>query len=218
MESIEVTPEITGQFAPGQQEALETEAAETAPVEPQTPEVTPEPAAEAEPAPEPQAAPAGLDQFTEEYSKTGTLSAESFEALEKMGYPRHVVDQYIAGTKALVEQQANALYSKVGGQEAYNAMIQWASENLSPDEIDAYNASVSAGDAKQAEFAVKSLEARYRVENAGEPRFISGTKAAAPGGYESAAQIVAAMSDPRYKTDEAYRDEVVRKIAHSNVL
>lgn len=218
MESIEVKPEITGQFAPGQREALEAETAEAVPPEPQTPEVAPEPAAEAEPAPEPQAAPAGLDQFTEEYSKTGQLSTESFAALEKMGYPRHVVDQYIAGTKALAEQQANAMYSTVGGREAYDSMIQWAAESLSPDEIDAYNIAVSTGDSKQSAFAVKSLEARFRVENAGEPRFISAAKASGPSGFESAAQMVAAMSDPRYKNDEAYRDDVVRKIANSNVL
>jgi hypothetical protein len=220
MESVQVNGEVTGQFAPGQREAIEAEAAETpAPEVPQTPEVTPEPEAQTEPTPAPQEAPAGLDQFTEEYAKTGALSDESFAALEKMGYPRHVVDQYIAGTKALAEQQANAIYSTVGGREAYDGMIEWAAENLPADEIEAFNAAVSSSDTKQASFAVKSLEARYRVANAGEPRFIAaGGRTASPSGYESVAQVVAAMSDPRYKNDDAYRDEVVRKIAASNVL
>ena len=40
----------------------------------------------------------------------------------------------------------------------------------------------------------------------------------APGGYDSVAQVVAAMSDRRYANDPAYRAEVERKIANSTVL
>jgi hypothetical protein len=40
----------------------------------------------------------------------------------------------------------------------------------------------------------------------------------APGGFESVAQVVAAMSDPRYKIDPAYRAQVERKIANSTVI
>jgi len=36
--------------------------------------------------------------------------------------------------------------------------------------------------------------------------------------FRSVAEVVQAMSDPRYKTDQAYRSDVERKIAASNVL
>jgi hypothetical protein len=36
--------------------------------------------------------------------------------------------------------------------------------------------------------------------------------------YRSVAEVVAAMSDPRYKSDAAYRSDVERKLAISNVF
>jgi hypothetical protein len=85
-------------------------------------------------------------------------------------------------------------------------------------EIEAYNRAVESGDLDSAMFAVKGLQARYKAASgAAEPRFVQGGKSA-PGGYESVAQVVAAMSDKRYSTDPAYRAEVERKIGNSTVL
>jgi hypothetical protein len=67
-------------------------------------------------------------------------------------------------------------------------------------------------------FAVKGLQARYKASvGAAEPKFIQGGKTN-PGGYQSVAEVVAAMSDRRYKIDPAYRAEVERKIGNSTVL
>jgi hypothetical protein len=205
-DKVEVNPEITGSMAPGQEEPTTEATPDVAPAEseaPQSPEI-----------PEP---PKGVEKFADEYAKTGELSDNSFKELESMGISRDVVENYIKGVQAIAEQSSNVLYNSVGGRETYDAMIEWAGSSLSESEIQAYNNAVSSGDNNQAAFAVKSLEARYRVAN-NEPRFVEGSAKAGPSGFNSVAELVAAMGDPRYKNDEAYRAEVTKKIANSSVL
>ena len=35
--------------------------------------------------------------------------------------------------------------------------------------------------------------------------------------FRSQAELVAAMGDPRYETDEAYRDDIIRKLDQSDL-
>jgi hypothetical protein len=156
--------------------------------------------------------------FTQEFSDRGELSEESFGKLEAMGLPKGVVTQYIEGAKALAEQQVTSLTSEIGGKEAYSQMITWASRNLKPEQITAYNTAVSANDPQQQALAIRGLYAQYR-EAAG-PTLLSGKasggSAAAP--FESWAQVKQAMSDKRYATDPAYRKTVTERLANSKTL
>jgi hypothetical protein len=159
-----------------------------------------------------------LGKFSSEFFETGSLSPDSYKELSKMGYPRSVVDQFIEGQKARMSIEETQILSEIGGKDEYTAMTQWAGKNMKQTEIEAYNRAVESGDLDSAMFAVKGLQARYKAASgAAEPRFVQGGKSA-PGGYESVAQVVAAMSDKRYSTDPAYRAEVERKIGNSTVL
>lgn len=159
-----------------------------------------------------------LGKFSAEFFEKGALSPNSYKELSKMGYPRAVVDQFIEGQKARMTLEETQILSEIGGKEEYSAMTEWASRNMKQNEIEAYNRAVESGDLDSAMFAVKGLQARFRASTgAAEPRFVQGGKTA-PGGFESVAQVVAAMSDRRYSTDPAYRAEVERKIANSTVL
>ena len=159
-----------------------------------------------------------LGKFSSEFFEKGSLSPDSYKELSKMGYPRSVVDQFIEGQKARMSIEETQILSEIGGKDEYTAMTQWAGKNMKQTEIEAYNRAVESGDLNSAMFAVKGLQARYKAASgAAEPRFVQGGKSA-PGGYESVAQVVAAMSDRRYSTDPAYRAEVERKIGNSTVL
>jgi len=159
-----------------------------------------------------------LGKFSSEFFETGSLSPDSYKELSKMGYPRSVVDQFIEGQKARMSIEETQILSEIGGKDEYTAMTQWAGKNMKQNEIEAYNRAVESGDLDSAMFAVKGLQARYKAASgAAEPRFVQGGKTA-PGGYDSVAQVVAAMSDKRYSTDPAYRAEVERKIGNSTVL
>lgn len=159
-----------------------------------------------------------LSKFSSEFFEKGSLSPDSYKELSKMGYPRSVVDQFIEGQKARMALEEQQVYSEIGGKEQYVAMTEWAGKNMKAEEIEAYNKAVESGDLNQAMFAVKGLQARYAAaKGASEPRFVQGGKAT-PGGFESVAQVVEAMSDRRYKTDPAYRAEVERRMANSSII
>jgi hypothetical protein len=238
MEQVSINPEITGSMAPGQ----EMPGAE--PTQ-QTQETTERPAwlpegfdspealakayselqssqqnkTEEQPmSAEEVAADEKLGKFSSEFFEKGSLSPDSYKELSKMGYPRSVVDQFIEGQKARMTLEETQIFSEIGGKDEYTAMTDWAGKNMKQAEIEAYNRAVESGDLNSAMFAVKGLQARYKAASgAAEPRFVQGGKTA-PGGYESVAQVVAAMSDKRYSTDPAYRAEVERKIGNSTVL
>lgn len=161
-----------------------------------------------------------LSDFSAEFAQTGALSDESYEKLAKAGYDRNLVDQFIEGQKARAAQYETTIKSEVGGSDRYNEMVTWAKANLSAADIEAYNASVSSGNQAQARLAALGLKAQFEAAVGNEPqRTLGGTSAASDGDvYESVAQLTAAMSDPRYKTDPAYRNKVQAKLARSNVF
>jgi hypothetical protein len=166
---------------------------------------------------------AGLDltELSKSYWETGSLSEDQFKSLEKAGYPRDLVNQFIAGQEAVLNQRAQAVYQSVGGQEEYNAMIQWAGENLSPKEIAAFNRTVNGDDTDAISLAVRGLKAQYAGQVGFEPSTtVRGQTApkTAPVAYRSLAEMQKDMSDPRYQNDPAFRKEVEQKLARSDIM
>jgi hypothetical protein len=66
-------------------------------------------------------------------------------------------------------------------------------------------------------FAIKNLDARMRAETKSRQSNLIKADAIAQteGGYESHAQMIEDMADPRYKKDPAYRAAVARKASRS---
>jgi hypothetical protein len=163
-----------------------------------------------------------MDDFTREFTESGTLSEESFQKLEKAGFPRPLVEQYLAGAKVnvtIAKEQEAAIKGTVGGPEAYKALTQWAADNLNADEIEAYNNIMASGDIKAIKFAVAGLKARYDAQ--AEPNLIGGNARSTvtkTDVFRSAAEVVAAMKDPRYGKDPAYTRDVEMKLARSDVF
>ena len=113
----------------------------------------------------------------------------------------------------------NEMFELAGGEEGYQDMMSWASENLQPNEVNTFNRTVDSGDPASVRFAVQGLVARYRSEVGTEPRLIQGNNAPVSGGkFESAAELTAAMRDPRYDKDPAYRQQVAAKLSRSSVF
>jgi len=158
-----------------------------------------------------------LDAMSDYFTQHGTLSEEHYAALEKAGIPRSYVDSYIDGVVAKFEAERNALLNKVGGEEQFNSMVEWAKANLSRDEIDAYNRAVESTDLTVVENAVLSLAYRYQKEVGRDPKLLGGGNASSSG-FQSVAQLIEAMKDPRYEKDPAYRREVEQRLARSNIM
>ena len=163
---------------------------------------------------------AGLNMETlqQEYSEKGELDAKSYEALEKVGITKQYVDNYIAGQQALAEQTAAEIKDTVGGSEAYNDMVDWASKNMTDGEKQAYNKAVNSPDKETVKLAVNALKAQYERANGVEPKLVEGKAAPTQEqGFKSWAQVTEAMADPRYAKDMAYQEEVKAKLENSNL-
>lgn len=166
----------------------------------------------------------GLDinRFTAEYETTGQLSEESYVALEAKGINRDMVNAYIAGQKVLVDSQIMDIKNSVGGEAEYQKISTWAHANLSDAEKQAFNNILATNDIPTIKMAAAGLKARYDGIMGKNPQVVVGGSSAAGNDgverFESMAQVVSAMRDPRYDSDPAYRQKIERKVANSGSL
>jgi len=164
---------------------------------------------------------AGLDMSSlqQEYNEGGQLADKSYDALEKAGIPKDYVDAFIKGQEAIAQQTSNTLKQEVGGADAYNNMMSWASDNLSEAEVNAYNSTVNGKDIEATKLAIAGLNARFKNAEGVEPNLQTGNRPStsnAPG-YRSWAEVTQAMSDERYTSDNAYRTDVQNKLKNSEL-
>ena len=160
-----------------------------------------------------------FDSFADEFETQGELSDASYEALAQAGIPEEVVDQYLSGLNAETQMLQAQAFGLAGGEENYAEMTAWASEHLSESEIDAFNGAVNSGNWNQVQFAIKGLAAQYRSEVGVEPQMVQGSTAGSAGGvFNSVSELTAAMRDPRYSNDPAYRRSVSEKLSRSSIL
>lgn len=160
-----------------------------------------------------------LDPFYDEYAKNGQLSEDSYSKLGEAGLSKDLIDSYIEGQNALADKSVNEIKNSVGGEQQYNNIVQWASENLDDNEIKTFNRNIEEGTIDEAKFSIKALESRYKLANGVEPKLVQGDRVGAGADtFRSVAQVVEAMNDPRYETDPAYRDEVARRMKNSEIM
>ena len=160
-----------------------------------------------------------VQKATEEFAESGALTDKTFVELEKAGLPRSFVEAYIAGQESISTSQALDIQNEVGGNANYNAMSDWASENLSDGDLDGFNSIVESGSVEQAKMAVKGLYAQFISAGGNPPELSQGsTSGSSVKPFGSAAQVTEAMRDPRYANDPAFRDNVEKRLAVSNVL
>lgn len=190
-----------------------------APADPPAAPVAPAPAAPAEgTVDEAKAivADAGLDYSAlgAEYAANGALTEESYKTLEAKGIPKNIVDSYIAGQVALGQAIESEAHAAVGGAEEYAKMTEWAGTNMTAAEVAAFNKATN-GTKEELLLAVSGLRNRYQSANGITPSLLSGgmDSGSVTGGFNSKAEMTAAIRDPRYAKDEAYRKQVENKIA-----
>lgn len=158
------------------------------------------------------------DGLHTEYATNGKLSDETYASLEAKGLPREQVDIYIAGRQAQADTYDNAVYAAAGGTAEYTALIEWAKNNLTDAEKVAFNEAVTSGKAAVASLAVEGLTARRNAKRGTPPQnLLNGNRQAtgvAP--FGSQAEVTEAMRNPKYKTDPAYREQVIARMAASS--
>jgi hypothetical protein len=171
---------------------------------------------------------AGIDfgDMNTRWQQSGTLEPEDYDQLAEAGFDRSMVDAYLSGLQykaaqdtALTTKEVTSIKASLGGEAEYTKMIEWAGSNLSSDEVEGFNQIINTQPMSAVKMAISGLHARYTAAEGREPKLIGGR---APKGstdkFESTAQLVAAMSDPKYSNDPAYQRKVQEKLSRSSIF
>ena len=171
-----------------------------------------------------------ITQASEEYFENdGAISEETMERFTEMS-SSELVEAYMAikdrnpdidsgggYAEDLTDAEMNQVYNSAGGEAEYNRLTSWAAQNLSNTKLNAFNDMIDKGNSTAIQIAVAGLRAEYEAQEGYEGRMLTGKAARSQNGFRSQAEVVQAMSDPRYDRDEAYRQDVYDKLERSNV-
>ena len=164
----------------------------------------------------------------EYYANDGTLSEETISKFSEMSsqdlveaymemYESGQVGQASQGVE-MSEAQVNSVMNAAGGEANYNEIVEWAAGNLPDRQIDAFDSVVDSGNPAAIGIAFQGLQSAYQEANGYEGRMLQGKAPSSSGDvYRSQAELVAAMGDPRYDTDPAYRADVIEKLEQSDL-
>ena len=153
-----------------------------------------------------------------EWSQNGDISPATLQEFVSKGIPEQYVRQYVEGANAQIQLMTMEVYNKMGGEQHVQEIMNWAADNLTDEEIQTYNDLIDSGDINKTITAYQSIEAR--MGNQTQNRFIKPEQGTAKenGGFQSKAEMIEAMNDPRYRKDPAYRSQVERRLARSKNL
>ena len=159
------------------------------------------------------------------YENEGQLSEDHYKQLDQAGFNRDVVDSYLRGlddtsqpARDLSDQEVAAVKNTVGGEEQYDAMVQWAGQNLPAEYVQGFDNLVNSGNVPAIQMAVAGLRGLYEANVGSEGNMITGKAPTNTGSvFRSQAEVVQAMNDPRYDKDPAYRQDVFDRLERSNI-
>jgi hypothetical protein len=171
---------------------------------------------------------AGIDfgDMNTRWQQTGELTSDDYTQLEEAGFTKDMVDAYLSGLQykaaqdnALTAKEVYSIKQEFGGEKAYGEMLEWAAQNLSEEEVDGFNQIINSGNLSSTRLAITGLYSRYSRAVGREPKLIGGRAAkGSTDKFESTAQLVEAMKDPRYAQDPAYRKKVEDKLSRSSIF
>ena len=156
----------------------------------------------------------------------GTLSEDMYSQLGKAGLTKEVVDSYLAGVRSevgiesaepvLSESEIKDLKNLAGGERGYDNLMEWAGQNLDQEAIKDFDDVLATGNKSAIKFAITALMGKYEDSQGRDSKIVTG-KESSTETYRSMAEVVRDMNKPEYQNDEAFRDDVLRKLSASNL-
>ena len=164
-----------------------------------------------------------LDTLWEEAQ--GEYSEETLEKISKMDavdiadmHLRYRQEVENSRPPEITEQQVTELKNVAGGEAKYTEMLQWAKDSLNPQEVQMFDTVMERGDPLAAFFSIRSLSYRYLDSQGRDGTMITGTAPRGDGTqFGSQAEVVDAISDPRYDRDPAFRQKIMKKLERSDI-
>ena len=170
----------------------------------------------------------GIDpqEISNRFTETGEINDDDYTKLGEAGFSRQVIDTYLDGLRNggvtgedIASAQIQGIKDSVGGDDNYSKMVAWAVDNLPANEVNEFNSLTETGNATAIKFAVQGLYSQYNNAMGVEPNLVTGRASqSGPTPYRSTAEVVTAMSDPRYGKDVTYTEDVQRRLGGSDVF
>ena len=170
----------------------------------------------------------GIDpqEISNRFTETGEINDDDYAKLGEAGFSRQVIDTYLDGLRNggvtgedIASAQIQGIKDSVGGDDNYSKMVAWAVDNLPANEVNEFNSLTETGNATAIKFAVQGLYSQYNNAMGVEPNLVTGRASqGGPAPYRSTAEVVTAMSDPRYGKDVTYTEDVQRRLGSSDVF
>tara|TARA_Y100001972_G_scaffold120566_1_gene163316 strand:- start:74 stop:835 length:762 start_codon:yes stop_codon:yes gene_type:complete len=166
-----------------------------------------------------------LDELWEQ-GVNNKLDKKTFEKLQKMdpvevaklAMEQRQATQNQPQSREFTEQDVQQIHGLVGGSDNYNNMMSWATQNVSEQEVNMYDAVMELGNPLAAYFAVQALALKYQDAAGKDGRMVTGkAPKQTTDQFKSQAEMVKAMEDPRYNDDPAYREAILEKLERSNI-
>ena len=169
----------------------------------------------------------GIDpqEISERFYNDDGISEDDYAKLGEAGFSRQIIDTYLDGlggggqSEDIASNQIQGIKDSVGGDENYSKMVAWALESLPAEEVKAFNDLTETANAPAIKLAVQGLYSQYNNAMGVEPSLVSGrASSSGPTPFRSTAEVVTAMSDPRYGKDVSYTEDVQRRLGGSDVF
>lgn len=170
----------------------------------------------------------GIDpqEISNRFTETGEINDDDYTKLGEAGFSRQVIDTYLDGLRNggvtgedIASAQIQGIKDSVGGDDNYSKMVAWAVDNLPANEVNEFNSLTETGNATAIKFAVQGLYSQYNNAMGVEPNLVTGRASqSGPTPFRSTAEVVTAMSDPRYGKDVTYTEDVQRRLGGSDVF
>ena len=172
-----------------------------------------------------------ITDATDEYFKNGNkLSEDTMQKFASMS-SQDLIKAYLEvqsdpqyqsvnaePAPAITDSEINQIKNSAGGEQAYANIINWSKNNLDKSAISAFDQVVETGSIEAIKLAVSGLKAEYDAANGVEGRMVTGKAPTKSGDvFRSQQELVAAMNDPRYDRDPAYRQDIIEKLDRSDL-
>jgi hypothetical protein len=161
-----------------------------------------------------------LEAYQTEWQKDGKLSDKSVEEITaKTGLDAGTIASIAAAMQAQQDANMVRINAPFGAPENKEPVLEWARDNWSDAQKEAYTAALDSNDVSKIELAVKGLVSDYKAAG--------GTFAAtttvdtsvanlggegSADGYKSQADYRADLRSPKYKKDPVFRASVQAKL------
>ena len=162
-----------------------------------------------------------LGKYEDEYrDNENSLKDETYTELQsKFGLSKDEVNKYIQYRQADADEFASEIFGMAGGEQSYQSMLGWASNNLPKGDIDQLNDTLASGDRDTVRVEVMKLHTKYREAVGSDARSpVSGstnTATSGPKPFASLQEAVEARKDKRFELDPAYRQQWEQRVGAS---